>query len=377
MIASPVLMPHAVCWAAAPRLIWTMVVTNLITFFSYLSICCTLLYLAKKTSRVIARDWAYFTVGFALFIVACGSTHLLEVITTWIPIFWVDAATNIVTAVLSAYIAIQLIRRAFVISFSINDYAARLANAEDEKRQMETALLASQKLEDWSRMSSVVAHEIANPLEAVQNLLYLIRTQEGVSPDVVKLAATANEEAANVLTLSRSALSFFRQSAEPERTDLLAAAESVRLVLASTLSRQQIHLRILGRGDLSVEAFAGEPRQVLLNLIRNACEASPNTGSDVAVSLNGLADSVAILISDKGSGISHEVLANLFQFGKTTKGEQGNGMGLWTVKHLLDRHNATIHVDSVEGIGTTFTIKWPRKFSTKTSSGPVLAARSA
>ena len=101
MSLSPALMSHAVCWAAAPRLVWTMVVTNTITFLSYLSICCTLLYLARRTGRVIARDWAYFTIGFALFIVACGSTHLLEVITTWIPIFWVDAATNIVTAILS------------------------------------------------------------------------------------------------------------------------------------------------------------------------------------------------------------------------------------------------------------------------------------
>ena len=158
MSLSPVLMPHAVCWAAAPRLVWTMVVTNSITFLSYLSICCTLFYLARRTGRVIARDWAHFTIGFALFIVACGSTHLLEVVTTWIPIFWVDAWTNIVTALLSAYVAIQLIRRITVISFSINDYADRLGNAEHEKRQMKESLLASQKLEDWSRMSAVVAH---------------------------------------------------------------------------------------------------------------------------------------------------------------------------------------------------------------------------
>ena len=81
MFDSVSLMPHAVCWAAAPRLIWTMVVANSITFLSYVSICITLLVLVRKTQRVIARDWAWFVTGFALFIVACGSTHLLEVIT--------------------------------------------------------------------------------------------------------------------------------------------------------------------------------------------------------------------------------------------------------------------------------------------------------
>ena len=104
MFNSDSLMPHAVCWAAAPGLIWTMVITNLITFLSYLTICCVLLYLASRTRKVMARDWVYFVVGFALFIVACGSTHLLEVITTWNPIFWVDAATNVVTEIGRAHV---------------------------------------------------------------------------------------------------------------------------------------------------------------------------------------------------------------------------------------------------------------------------------
>ena len=356
-------MPHAVCWAAAPRLIWTMVITNLLTFLSYLTICCTLLYLARRTRRVIARDWAFFVVGFALFIVACGSTHLLEVITTWSPIFWVDAWTNIVTAVLSAYVAIQLIRRATLIGFSINDYAERLGNAEEEKRTMEASLLSSQKLEDWSRMSAVVAHEIANPLEAVQNLLYLIRTEEGASPEIVRLAATAGDEASRVLALSRSTLSFFRQSNEPEQTDLLAAAESVRVVLASTIHEKDIDLRIAGIGDMNVEALAGEARQILLNLVRNACDASLRSGCRVLVRLTGTPSGVKIVVSDEGTGIPSEVIANLFQFGKTTKGERGNGMGLWTVKHILDRHHGTIRVESKPEQGTTFHIEWPRRFT--------------
>ncbi len=64
------LMPHAVCWAAAPRLIWTMVVTNLVTFLSYLTIAWTLVFLVRRTRRIIAADWAHFGVRFALFILA-------------------------------------------------------------------------------------------------------------------------------------------------------------------------------------------------------------------------------------------------------------------------------------------------------------------
>ena len=361
MPSMPYLVPHAVCWAAAPHLIWTMVVTNFITFLSYLTICGTLLFLARKTGRSIATEWRTFLVGFALFIVACGSTHLLEVITTWSPIFWVDAWTNIVTAVLSALVAAMLIRRAGAISFGVNDYARRLDSAETEKRRMEDSLLSARKLEDWSRMSAVVSHEISNPLEAIQNILYLIRTSEGVTPEVAAFATTANDEAIRVMRLSRSTLSFFRHADVPEPMDFLTAAESVRFLLDPVLQRRDITIEIQATGDLTAEAYPGETRQVLLNLIRNACEATVTPGSFVSVQLTGRPNDVEIVIADHGIGIDAAMMATLFQFGSTTKGEHGNGMGLWTVRHILTRHGGDISVQSIPGSGTTFTLHWPRK----------------
>jgi signal transduction histidine kinase len=354
-------MPHAVCWRADPRLIWVMVVTNAVTFLSYLSIGLTLLWLARKTRRVIARDWAWFVVGFALFIAACGSTHLMEVVTTWWPWFWVDAGANLLTAALSAYVAVNLIRRSATIGFSINDYAARLTNTERETRQMRESLMAAQKLEDWSRMSTVVAHEIANPLEAVQNLLYLVRSSEGVSPEVVRLAEAASDEADRVLTISRSTLSFFRQGTEPEKTDLFAAAESVRFLLETMMQKQKIKLHLASTGDTNIEALPGEPRQVLLNLVRNACEATEGSNRSVHILLTGRPEGVEIVVQDQGAGIVPAVLSKLFQFGVTTKGQSGNGMGLWAIKQILLRHGGTIAVHSEPGVGTRFTLWWPRK----------------
>ncbi len=354
------LMPHAVCWAAAPGLIWTMVVTNFITFLSYLTICITLLYLVSRTRRVVMRDWAWFVVGFALFIVACGTTHLLEVITTWIPVFWVDAWTNIVTAILSATVAAVLIRRVTTIAFGINDYAARLANTENEKLQMQESLLAAQKLEDWSRMSAVVSHEIKNPLQAIQNLQYLIRASEGVSPQILELARLAEEEAKKVLTISESTLSFIRQAALPEPIDLYEAAESAKFLLAPLVNQKSINLEVRKNGDCTVEAFAGETRQVLLNVMRNACESLTQSGKQVTVELIGRGERVDVSISDQGSGIAPEILPVIFQFGMTTKGSQGNGMGLWTVKHILNKHRGDVRIESSSGEGTRIELSWPR-----------------
>ena len=358
------LMPHAVCWAAAPRLIWTMVITNAITFLSYVTICITLFALVRRTRLVLARDWAYFLVGFALFIVACGSTHLMEVVTTWIPAFWIDAFTNTVTAVLSAYVALMLIRRAREITYGVNDYAARLAATEREKGQMEESLLAAQKLEDWSRMSTVLAHEISNPMETIQNILFLIRTSENVSPEIGMLTKTAADEAMRVVDLSRSTLSFFRQGAQPESVNLVKMMESVRFLLAPVIRNHNVRLETMSSGDVVVTAFPGEVRQVFLNLVRNACEAMRNEGGTVRVSFTGREDRVEVVVADDGSGIDPSILPNLFQFGSSSKGEMGNGMGLWTVKHILSKHGGSIEVSSDPSRGTRFTLNWPREYGT-------------
>ncbi len=361
------LMPHAVCWRADPQLIWVMVIANAVTFLSYTLICLTLLYLAHRTRRHIAREWAWFVTGFALFIVACGSTHLMEVVTTWLPWFWVDATTNIVTAGLSAYVAVNLMHRVGTIGYSINDYAERLADTQSQNRQMVDSLMAAQKLEDWSRTSTIVAHEIANPLEAIQSLLYLIRSAPGATDEIIHLAQNASNEAERVLTISRSTLTFFRQGKLAERIDLAHDADSIRLLLGTMMRRKQIDLVIERSGDTFVEALPGEPRQVLLNLVRNALEASADAGDSVRVTVAGDPDGVKIVVADHGSGIDPGILGSLFSFGMTTKGEQGNGMGLWSARQILTRHGGTIAVHSELGVGTTFTLWWPRTSQIKAS----------
>ena len=355
------LMPHAVCWASAPRLIWTMVITNMITFLSYLSISGTLVYLAKRTGRVIARDWAWFVFGFALFIIACGSTHLLEVITTWVDAFWIDAWVNIITAVTSAVVAVMLIRRAATIAFSINDYADRLSDTETQRLQMQESLIAAQKIEDWSRMSATVSHEIRGPLEAIQNLQHLILSSNDISPEVAAFARTTAEEASRVLDIAQSSLSFIRQGDKLELVDICEALDSVRFLINPLIREKHIDFHVEVNGDCIVECFAGETRQVLLNVIRNACESITTPGSKVTVTLNGHADIVQVIVTDEGTGISPDVLSRIFEFGVTTKGAAGNGMGLWTVRQILARHGGDVKIQSASGKGTRFDIRWPRR----------------
>ena len=357
---SPSLMPHAVCWSQDPQLIWTMVVTNAITFLSYFSICLTLFYLARTTRAVVKDDWAFFLIGFGLFIVACGSTHLMEVVTTWVPVFWIAAGTNIVTALLSAYVAIAFFRKVRELAFGINDYAARLRNAESERAKVEDSLLAARKLEEWNRMSAVVAHEINNPLAAVGNLLFLMQMHPDITPELTGLVQRSTDELRRIESLTRSTLGFFRQAKEPETVDLVSSLEAVRFLLGPTLRQRGIEFEVAHHGDSRVFAFAVETRQVLLNLVRNAVEATECRGARVSVNLEGRTSDVRIVVADQGAGIAEEMISRLFQFGASTKGDRGNGMGLWLVKQLVTRHGGAIDAESKPGEGARFTVIWPR-----------------
>ncbi len=371
---TPSLMPHAVCWSQDQQLIWTMVITNGITFLSYFSICATLFYLARKTNGAIKRDWAFFLIGFGLFIVACGSTHLLEVITTWIPVFWVDAWTNIITAGLSAYVAVQFTRKAADLGFGINDYARRLSNAENERAKAEDSLLAARKLEEWNRMSAVVTHEINNPLAAIQNLLFLMQVTPGITPELAGLAQQSSDEVKRIESLTRSTLGFFRQSRDPEMVDLISSVEAVRFLLGPTLRQRGVELEMTHQGDCKVFGYAVETRQVLLNLVRNAIEAISRRGAKVTVSLEGRLNDVRLVVADEGAGIPPEVMPKLFQFGASTKGDHGNGMGLWLVKQLVGRHGGTIEAESKAGEGARFTVFWPRRMPEQSTANESLEA---
>ncbi len=365
------LVPHAVCWAASPRLIWTMVVANSVIFLSYASNCGTLLFIAKRTFRAMLRDWVWFVVGFAIFIVACGSTHLMDVITTWIPVFWIDAWATIITAAASALVAIMLIRRASSISFAINDYARRLSETEQERQNLRDRLLAARKVEDWSRMSAAITHEISNPLEAIQNVLHLIQKDPGLSPETLKLAEMGRDEIQRVITISHATLAFHRETRSPERVNLRSVADSVLFLLRGVILDRSIHFEVTSEGDLEVEAFPGETRQVILNLARNACEATTEPGRVVRLHLDGTAQGVQLTVTDQGHGISPERVASLFEFGHSTKGEQGNGMGLWTVRQIVLRHGGTIRLDTSYREGARFIVWWPKQYRPAADFDPV------
>jgi PAS domain S-box-containing protein len=99
-------LPHEYCYLGKPGLVWTHAIADFLIGAAYLTISGTLIYLVRKGSRDIPFHWMFL--AFGSFIVACGSTHFMEVLTLWVPVYVLSASLKVVTAVLSVAAAVLL-----------------------------------------------------------------------------------------------------------------------------------------------------------------------------------------------------------------------------------------------------------------------------
>jgi PAS domain S-box-containing protein len=100
-------MPHGYCYMWNSKLVWLHAVSDSLIAIAYISIPVTLVFLARKR-RDIPFKWMFLFFG--LFIVSCGATHVMEVVTLWKPIYWLSGAIKAVTAVASVSTAVLLVR---------------------------------------------------------------------------------------------------------------------------------------------------------------------------------------------------------------------------------------------------------------------------
>src|SRR5581483_7699065 len=123
-----------------------------------------------------------------------------------------------------------------------------------------------------------IAHEINNPLEAVMNLLFLIR-QEELAPEPAHFAELAQQEVTRVSEITQQTLRFYRQSTLPTEANVSEILDSVLTLHTGRIQALQVDLRRDYPADLPLFCLAGEMRQVFANLIGNALDAmTPNGG---------------------------------------------------------------------------------------------------
>src|SRR5713226_9661740 len=100
-------LPHWYCYVGNQRLLWTNVIADLVIGLSYVVISATLTWLVRRAGRDL--PYSNFFWAFGLFIVSCGGTHFMEIVTVWKPVYWLSAAVKMVSAAASAGTAVVLL----------------------------------------------------------------------------------------------------------------------------------------------------------------------------------------------------------------------------------------------------------------------------
>jgi len=238
---------------------------------------------------------------------------------------------------------------------------------ELERRRLEQVLFDTEKLAATGRLAASIAHEINNPLEAVQNSLYLLSRAVPEGAPERSFLDIATRETQRMSRILRQMLGFYRPTTAMGPTDVNALVLEAEALVAKRLRENNVRIEkeLLPTLPL-IRASADQLKQVLLNLFLNATEAMPDGGRLIVATQTGggeldaySADAVRIDVRDTGTGISEEAVARIFEPFFSTKMEKGTGLGLWVSHGIVQAHGGTLKVRSRSGHGTTFTITLP------------------
>jgi PAS domain S-box-containing protein len=212
------------------------------------------------------------------------------------------------------------------------------------RKTQESALRQSEKLAATGRLAATIAHEINNPLEAVTNLIYLVKTDPNLPSTAQHLLETADQELARVAQIAQQTLGFYRDTTRPVEVDITDLLTNVANLFQRKLTYKRIDCKLDLQPGLRVFGLQGELRQVFSNLLVNAIDASLHghlTIRSRARTINGVSG-VSILICDEGSGIAPGIRERLFSPFFTTKQSIGTGLGLWVTRGIVEKQGGSI-----------------------------------
>lgn len=239
-----------------------------------------------------------------------------------------------------------------------NEMVSRLDDARQE-------LLRAERETAWKEMAQQVAHEIKNPLTPMKlNLQHLQRLLESNPENVMELKPVIEKTASNIIeqieSLSKIA-SDFSKFAKPIREPLVPFQLNNLIESVIELYEPDNNIAIQlnqPESEIEVNGVEDELRRALINLIKNAVEASGDRKAEIQVALKKRKESAIITIKDNGTGINEEDKEKIFTPRFSTK-SSGTGLGLAITKQIIEAHQGEIHFTSDKVKGTTFTIRLP------------------
>ncbi|HLK11878.1 MAG TPA: ATP-binding protein [Candidatus Binatia bacterium] len=234
-----------------------------------------------------------------------------------------------------------------------------LAASLERERRLEAEALRQSRLAAMGEMAAMLAHEVRNPLGAMQLFTGLLLQDLEHNPAALRLARQVARGIADLDHLVSNLLEFTRtRTASPAPVDLGALAEDVLHCAAEACAAGAVTVvRAIATPPVRALADPDLLRPVLLNLVRNAVQAMEGGGT-LTVSVARSGGGAAITIADTGPGIAPEAHEAIFRPFYTTR-SKGTGLGLAVARELVRAMGGTLGVTSEIGCGAAFTVRLP------------------
>ena len=221
-----------------------------------------------------------------------------------------------------------------------------------ERKRSEETLRKTEKLAAAGRLAASIAHEINNPLEAITNLLFLMRNFCSLQEPALGYVAMAEHEARRISEITQQTLRFYRQSTHPARANMGELVDSVLALYHGKLNTLGIQVERDFDAAMDLFCFAGEVRQVVANLVANSIDAMSDGGRLMVRARrshnwkNSAQAGVRFAIADTGCGMDAAVYSRIFEPFFTTKEVIGTGLGLWVSHEIILKSHGLVRVRS-------------------------------
>jgi signal transduction histidine kinase/CheY-like chemotaxis protein len=328
LLAADPFMPHGMCFLWDPAVLWLHVLSDSLIAAAYYAIPLLLFYFSRRR-RDIPFNWIF--VAFGMFILACGTTHLLAAVTVWHPVYRLEGVVKAVTAIASVATSLMLVplmptlialpspsqlkrvnanlameieeRRAAEaevrrineeleqrVASRTEDYKQAAESLEralgglraemNRREDLEKQLIQSQKMEAVGRLAGGVAHDFNNLLTVILGYNEMLREQVKEDPVALEYAGEVMQAAERAAALTNQLLAFSRrQVAMPRIVDLNELVRDIDKMLRRIIG-EDVRLNI--RLDPALPPVQLDPThmdQVIMNLAVNSRDAMPNGGA--------------------------------------------------------------------------------------------------
>ncbi|ROM74142.1 histidine kinase [Pseudomonas brassicacearum] len=398
-------MPHGHCYMWRPDLLWTNVIADGLITLSYVTIPFTLIYFIHRRKDV-PFDW--MLAAFGVFILACGTSHVMEILTIWQPYYWLSALVKVITAIASVITAILLVR--LVPAALKIPSPQQLAKVNDELREAQAELVTTARRAGMAEIATNVLHNVGNVLNSVNVSAQVLYEKVHTSkrPGVAKVVQLMKEHPDDLgdfissdpkgrvlpdyLDKLAEALAAEQQSMISELAKLTRSIDHIKEIVATqqsyagnssvlepgslrelledvvricdvSLARHQVTLVKEFSDIATMPLDKHKVLQILVNLINNAKQALGSGGDRPARIILRLKTTeekrVRIEVEDNGEGISTDNLARVFEHGFTTR-TNGHGFGLHSCILAAHEMGGELTAQSAgPGKGALFTLELP------------------